>query len=82
MNESKQRSCEGKFNYQNEFHAKRELNKMIKLKMRKPWELKPYKCRHCEFWHLGHADRNTQALVKMVLTRRPTPPLVPLKKKD
>jgi hypothetical protein len=81
MNETKQQSCEGKYYYHNEFHAKRELRKMIDLGMRTKWELRPYKCKHCEFWHLGHADKETQALVRMVLHKRPQPPLIRLKKK-
>lgn len=43
-------SCKGKQRY-SELSAMRAATKMAQKK-REPFE--HYKCRHCEFWHIGH----------------------------
>lgn len=82
MDTSVERSCGNKIKFTAEVDAVIHLRKMIIEGSAKKWEMKPYKCEHCEFYHIGHADRKTQRFVKnFVKKQRPPAPLIKLKKK-
>lgn len=45
-----QSSCHGKQRYSED--SARVAALAMRIKTHEPFE--PYKCRHCEFWHIGH----------------------------
>lgn len=82
MDTSVERSCGDKIQFPTEIDAVLRLRHMIRDGVAKKWEMKPYKCNHCGFYHIGHADRSTQRFIKnFVKKQRPPAPIVRLKKK-
>lgn len=58
MNVDLHRSCLGKRPYADEEEARATARQIRKQgKLARFTGLEPYKCRHCEYWHLGHRKR-------------------------
>ena len=73
MSITKQRSCDGKVPHDSELMAVRVARTMAQGGQSKIHELHPYQCLFCGKWHLGHADPETQELVKAVLHKHKHP---------
>ena len=80
MEITEEKSCTNKFSYESKLEGDIKIRHMVNNGDTKQWEMHSYYCGFCGKYHIGHADKKTQELVKSVV-QRPKTQLIRMKKK-